>query len=177
MCVCVCVCATLPIDVHIVLLSNTAEFSCVLYLAVCVCVRRIVQLKYCEESCHVCHSATPTLMKALKCKTLGGIHIHHALSHIEQQVPRTFHTHNGYRQAVYCTGCILRVMSKVAYSSLMYPKDPPKQGKLCIVSARNVKRSLHILSMGPFSVYQVMGGSSMSVRFTLNIHSVIPTEF
>ena len=42
-------------------------------------------------------------MKALKCRTLGGIHIHHALSHIEQQVPRTFHTHNSvqYRQAVY----------------------------------------------------------------------------
>ena len=31
-------------------------------------------------------------MKALQCKTLGGNHIHHALSHIEQQVPRTFHT-------------------------------------------------------------------------------------
>ena len=39
------------------------------------------------------HPSTKTRqMKALKCKTLGGIH---ALSHIEQQVPRTFHAiHN-----------------------------------------------------------------------------------
>ena len=48
---------------------------------------------------------TAIIMKALKCKTLGGNHIHHALSHIEQQVPRTFHTHNEIpidRLCIYC---------------------------------------------------------------------------
>ena len=48
----------------------------------------------------LCSERKQKEIKALKCKTLGGIHIHHVLSHIEQQVPRTFHTH--YRQAV-CT--------------------------------------------------------------------------
>ena len=38
---------------------------------------------------HALACTTTPEMKALKCKTLGGIHIHHALSHIEQQVPRT----------------------------------------------------------------------------------------
>ena len=55
-------------------------------------------------------------MKALKCKTLGGIHIHHALSHIEQQVPRTFHTHNG---TLYIDRlCILRMRVRVRVGPL-----------------------------------------------------------
>ena len=61
------------------------------------CTERIVVSNWIAESNH----SVPVHMKALKCITLGGIHIHHALSHIEQQVPRTFHTHNDYRQAVY----------------------------------------------------------------------------
>ena len=44
-------------------------------------------------------------MKALKCKTLGGIHTHHALSHIEQQVP-----HNG---TLIDRLCILRLRVQV----------------------------------------------------------------
>ena len=38
--------------------------------------------------------------RALKCKTLGGNHIHHALSHIEQQA--SIHTMVIDRLCIYC---------------------------------------------------------------------------
>ena len=68
-------------------------------------IRRMVSSLFVLSKSHFCkHNLISSVvcnkyacvMKALKCKTLGGIHIHHVLSHIE---PRTFHTH--YRQAVY----------------------------------------------------------------------------
>ena len=51
-----------------------------------------------EEQCHTLRLRSPNGMKALKCKTLGRIHMQAFTPHIEQQVPRTFYSYVPHTQ-------------------------------------------------------------------------------
>ena len=99
-------------------LSKHKQFCNTLaYICTYIYFELILQTRVCLTLFILYNQAT-VKMKALKCKTLGGIHIHHALSHIEQQVPRTFHTD---RLCIYCA---------CAYECLAAPCRPSPVSRL-----------------------------------------------